>query len=378
MTQSTKRLEAEIAQLPAQGISAQANDDTVVKTISPLPIAAPLTEGLAAEVETAPDAAQPPSPPAPPVKSGSDEPEPNKKRKFPKVDGKKVLSAAFNMAAGAGATYVTKAAVVAMMLSASPVAVVLASAVAVAVVGTGVRHLLAQRAAKKSGAQRPKFLSKKNAEGAAFSFIFSALGGSLFLAFEDQIKAGVEVAKHWASAQLASLNFPAITWPGAPVPTAPAANIPVVVAPPPCSALQAMTDIAASHSVSPAVEDALRRAGSENARIAAQGLKDLAYYTTYGFGGVPQNAALSLELAQRAAEGGNIQAREFLLFKQFHGLDGIVANRADALSGMEQISRSSARSLASAWSAIATPTNPPVSFNAAAIVSGAPRFCPAS
>lgn len=82
---------------------------------------------------------------------------------------------------------------------------------------------------------------------------------------------------------------------------------------------------------------------AEAAAQKAQAMKDLAYFTLNGFGGVPQNDEVGLALMQSAAAAGNTQAKVDLAYTAYHGVFGAAANPAAALEHMQTLATEDAR-----------------------------------
>ena len=300
-----------------------------------------------------------------------------------KISKKMVLSAAFNMAAGAAVTAAAKTAVVATMtLATAPaVATLILSSAAVGIAAAGYGYWREQSAAKKAGLDAPKFLTRKTFNTFVFSGGFALAGGGLFLALEEPVKnvfAGLFTVKD------AVADVPPVVAP-TPEPVV-VATPPVVAAPielPPAPVIECITAmervrdiVAQTPGVSAEVADALKRAGSESARVAAQGAKDLGYFLFNGLGGIAENKAVAVELFQQAADAGNLQAKTDLLYVQYHGLtDGIAADKPTALAHMATVDNPRAESLAQAWSTATTPAANAAPFDAKSIVKAVPGIC---
>jgi len=300
---------------------------------------------------------------------------------------KKILSAVFNMAAGAAVTAAAKAAVVATMTwaAAPAVATLLVSSLAVGVASASFCHLAQVHAAKKNNTLAPKFWSKATAKTAAKSSLFALAGGALFLGFHEGI------IQNWLGFGHHAAPTPAVVPPTAPVEhAAPVVTQPVVVAPPVEHVVQTVAvppvhcptpaeqfaDLIKGHHVSAQVTDAMHRAASDNAHIAAQGTKDLAFYAQNGLDGVPKDAHVAVELFKQAADSGNVQARVDMLYLQHHGLDTIAADKQSSLSAMKDIAHNSrATHFVKAWGG-AGKTLPHVDFNTDSILKGVKLACP--
>ena len=72
-----------------------------------------------------------------------------------------------------------------------------------------------------------------------------------------------------------------------------------------------------------------------------QGVKDLGYFLFNGFGGVPENKGLAVEMFKCAATDGNVQAKVDFAYSMFHGL-GQEQNKDLAFDIMKEV-KSSAR-----------------------------------
>lgn len=264
--------------------------------------------------------------------------------------GRKALSVAFNVAVGAGLTGLTKAGVAAgaAALSVPALGVLVASAVAVGAVATVWCHFSQNRALAKQGQEKLKFFSKKNAKVFGVSAGFAAVGGALFLAFEDQFKA----AFNWA-AQLVT-SKPEV-----------AAVIPVVApvevaAPVIPTAAERIADAVNAGTVSADVKAALARSLSENAAVAAQGTKDLGYYAFNGLGGLAKDQTLAVELFSKAAEAGNVQAKVDLAYAKFYGF-GTPVDQTAAINAVSELNTAKAEVFEKAWKATAKAVAPAVS-----------------
>lgn len=275
---------------------------------------------------------------------------------------KKYLSLAFNVVAlGAGAAAM-KSAIAVAMFGCPPLAILLASSYAIGTMMTVACHEGKRRAQKKQGIDVPKFFSKQNAKdffkskenGKVFlqSFGFSLLGGALVLGFQEGVIQNF-LGKIFGSvpteaAVVASPAAPVIAAP-VDVPAAP----PVVETAPPAPVVETVVEesvdipcmtpqewfatLIQNGDVTERVQDAYERSLSTNAHVAAQGTKDLAYFALNGFDGVPKDPATALELFQKAADAGNVQAKVDLLYLQYHGLAGVTADPNAALAAMQGI-----------------------------------------
>ncbi|HCS24077.1 MAG TPA: hypothetical protein DIW20_10055 [Rhodospirillaceae bacterium] len=291
--------------------------------------------------------------------------------------GKKALSITFNIAAGAAAAAAAKAvvAVPMAMMSAPAVATLLVSSFAVGAAMTVMCHAGQTYSAKKKGVEGPKFWTKQNRNVFLKSSGFALIGGALFMGFGevmDKFFAPTPDAAP-AAAPVEIKPEPAIIATPEPAPVVEqviAAPVPVPC-PTPMESFSALID---GHSVSERVSDAIARAGSDNARVAAQGAKDLAFFAFNGFDGVPKDHTVAAGLFQQAAEAGNVQAKIDLLYMQFHGLGGVTANPSAALSAMNDIGTPRAEMFVQQWGG-ADKITERVAFDAKAILSGV-KLCP--
>ncbi len=293
---------------------------------------------------------------SPPEKNTDDEPAIKKSR------GKKVLSAAFNIAAGAGTAMAVKSAVVSTMTwaAAPAVATLVVSSLAVGLASTLMCHLGERHKAKKAGSDLPKFFRRETAKRFAKNSGFALLGGALALGFSEGL-----FDKIFGST---------------PAPAAPAiVAAPVAVVVPPVEAVCApLVDRAheffGGPDMSSRVADALNRSESLNPRIAAQGTKDLAYFAFNGFDGVPKDPNLALELFQKAADGGNVQAKIDMLYIQYHGLAGVKADPQAAMDAMRAIDSPKAVQFVQQWGGAGKESLGRVVFDSKAIL-GDMKLC---
>lgn len=329
--------------------------------------------------------------------ANNNDPQPPAPVEPPKVSKKaKVLSAIFNMAAGATATMSAKALVTTAMMGCPPLAILLASSLAVGAVMTVACHEGQRRKLKKENGGAPDCFSKQNmkelfcnkARGKTFlkSSLFALAGGALFLGFsEGIIQDGISKIFDWGTPApvdvTPSAHAPVAAMPVEVTPTVetivPVEAIPVT--PAPCvSPLEHLTDTLKDHVVSDRVQNALERAHSVNPHVAAQATKDLAYFAFNGLDGVPKDAGVALELFQKAAEAGNVQAKIDLLYMQFHGLSGITANPQAAVEAMQEIPSPRAALFVEKWAAMGQHATDRVGgFDAKAILQGVKLCAPA-
>jgi hypothetical protein len=296
--------------------------------------------------------------------------------------GKKALSITFNIAAGAAAAAAAKAivAVPMVMMSAPALATLLVSSVAVGAAMTVMCHAGQTYSAKKKGTEGPKFWTKQNRNTFLKSSGFALIGGALFMGFGDALMDKFfGPAPEATPAPVEVKPEPVVIAPPEPMPEPlpepvieEAAAAPVVApCPTPMESFSALID---GHTVSDRVTDAMARAGSESARVAAQGAKDLAFFAFNGFDGVPKDPSVAAGLFQQAAEAGNVQAKVDLLYMQYHGLGGVTANPSAAISAMSDIGTPRAEMFVQQWGG-ADKITERVAFDAKAILSGV-RLCP--
>lgn len=290
--------------------------------------------------------------------------------------GRKALSIAFNIAAGAAAAAAAKALVAVPMtlMSAPAVATLLVSSVAVGAAMTLMCHAGQTYSAKKKGLEGPKLWTKQNRNIFLKSSGFALIGGALFMGFGEAIDKFFAPAPEAAPAPVEVK--PEVVPEPAPEPVPPAVEEAAVVpVPAPCpTPMESFAALIDGQSVSDRVTDAIARAGSENARVAAQGAKDLAFFAFNGFDGVPKDPSVAAGLFQQAAEAGNVQAKVDLLYMQYHGLGGVTANPSAALSAMNDIGTPRAEMFVQQWGGASQITER-VAFDAKAILSGV-NLCP--
>lgn len=290
--------------------------------------------------------------------------------------GKKALRIAFNIAAGAAAAAAAKSivAVPMAMMSAPAMATLIVSSLAVGAAMTVMCHAGQTYSAKKKGLEGPKFWTKQNRNTFLKSSGFALIGGALFMGFGEVVEKFFPSTPDAAPAATPEVSKPE----PAPIVAEPApepAAEPVVAAPLPCpTPMESFASLIDGHTVSERVTDAMARAGSDNARVAAQGAKDLAFFAFNGFDGVPKDASVAAGLFQQAAEAGNVQAKIDLLYMQYHGLGGVTANPSAALSAMNDIATPRAEMFVQQWGGAGQITER-VAFDAKAILSGV-KLCP--
>ena len=302
--------------------------------------------------------------------------------------GKKALSIAFNIAAGAAAAAVAKSivAVPMAMMSAPAVATLLVSSFAVGAAMTVMCHAGQTYSAKKKGVEGPKFWTKQNRNTFLKSSGFALIGGALFMGFGEVVdKFFGPTPDATPTPEVKPEPTPVIATPepaadpviAQPVVTPEPAAETVIAAPVavPCpTPMESFASLIDGHNVSDRVTDAIARAGSDNARVAAQGAKDLAFFAFNGFDGVPKDPTVAAGLFQQAAEAGNVQAKIDLLYMQYHGVGGVTANPSAALSAMNDIATPRAEMFVQQWGG-ADKITERVAFDAKAILSGV-KLCP--
>lgn len=241
---------------------------------------------------------------------------------------------AFNVAAGAGATAAAKVGATLLLTSfAVPaVATLVVSSLAVGAAGAAVAHALENRSLKKAGLSTHKFWSaekkRKNVKNFFTSSGLALVGGALFLGFSE----GVFEKLFGAT----------------PAPAAVPVAVPVVI--PPTEQFSALIN---GHNVALEVKQALARAASTDAHVAAQGTKDLGYYAFNGLGGVPKDATLAVDLFKEAATAGSTQAKVDLAYIQYHGLAGVPVDKAAAIASLQDVHTAKAESFLKSWGATA-------------------------
>ncbi|MDP2206376.1 MAG: hypothetical protein Q8K65_08725 [Alphaproteobacteria bacterium] len=303
----------------------------------------------------------------------AEEEAPNKKYGW----GKKALSITFNIAAGAAAAAAAKAIVAVPMalMSAPAVATLLVSSIAVGAAMTVMCHAGQTYSAKKKGAEGPKFWTKQNRNTFLKSSGFALIGGALFMGFGDALMDKFFGPSPEATpAPVEVKPEPIVTAPEPMPEPAPEEAVVAPIAAPCPTPMESFSTLIDGHTVSDRVTDAIARAGSENARVAAQGAKDLAFFAFNGFDGVPKDPSVAAGLFQQAAEAGNVQAKVDLLYMQYHGLGGVTANPSAAISAMSDIGTPRAEMFVQQWGG-ADKITERVAFDAKAILSGV-KLCP--
>ncbi len=324
--------------------------------------------------------------------------------------GRKILSISFNIAAGfaAAAAAKTIVAIPMAMMSAPAVATLLVSSFAVGAAMTAMCHAGQTISARKKGLEGPKFWTKQNRNTFLKSSGFALIGGALFMGFGEGLMdrffgTTPDVAPQQPMVVAPDQTFitapdihadsgvvlnttpdPVITHaaPQLPVPDVQpdtviavqdtATALPAAI---PCpSPMESFAGLIDGHTVSDRVTDAMTRAASDSAKVAAQGTKDLAYFAFNGFDGVPKDPSVAAGLFQQAAEAGNVQAKIDLLYMQFHGLGGVTANPDAAISAMNDIATPRAELFVQQWGGAEKITER-VAFDAKAILAGV-KLCP--
>lgn len=217
--------------------------------------------------------------------------------------GRRFLSAIFNMAVGAGATALAKTAVAGAMITCPPLAILLATSVTVGAVATFMCHEGRRRKEKKTAffsKQNVKdIFNRTNAKVFAKSTFYSLVGGALFLGFQSgAIQDGL---RHIFGSTPVTAAVPPVSAP----PVAPPVGTDLPVCP---TAMEEMSGVIRDNHVSSRVLDAMNRTHSANPHVAAQAVKDLAFFSFNGLDGVPKDPALAKDLFEQAAEKGNWQA----------------------------------------------------------------------
>ncbi|HYD18013.1 MAG TPA: hypothetical protein VEF76_06015 [Patescibacteria group bacterium] len=320
------------------------------------------------------------------------------------------LKGTFNVvsgiAMGAAVSAVAKtAAVVGMTIAGAPAwATILGSGVAVGIGSTLLHDALERRKLKKSGAELPAYfslthgkelLSKKNLKVFGLSTTFAIAGSALFLGLQSGTIQGwlgfgntpapvppvvippVETHTFVAPAETHVALPPVEQTVLAPVDTQPViAPVETIVAAPVClTPHEQFANLIQGHTVSAEVQDAMTRAASTSARVAAQGTKDLAFYAFNGFDGVPKDPHVAVELFRQAADAGNVQAKVDLLYMQYHGLGGVTADKAAALGAMQDIKGPRAAMFVQEW-AQGAKNIARVPFDTSTILRGMTVGCP--
>lgn len=296
---------------------------------------------------------------------------------FKTTTGEKILSAAFNMAAGAGAAWAAKAVAASVFATCLPaVGTIALTSVAVGAAVATATWLRKKHLAKKRGLDAPKFWTKDTGKTFLISSAFAGVGGALFAYFTGGFDSCLSTAANDAAVNAAPAPVETAVIPQttgsetliAPVDTssvtAAAEIVPEVVdetvstaatetvaqtvtAAPAFScgdATQSFSNWTAGSETSARVAESFARAGNGS----AQGLKDLGYFLFNGFDGVEQNRELAVEFFKCAAEQGNVQAQVDLAYAQYHGL-GTAAQPEQALNAMKEIGSKKAEWFVQQW-----------------------------
>lgn len=304
------------------------------------------------------------------------------------------LSKAFNfaasMAAGAAVTAVAKtAAVVGMTVAGAPAwATLVAAGFAVGLGATLYHDLRERHAQKKEGqtlsdyfsvAHGKELVSKKNLKVFGISTVAAMVGSALVLGFHEGVFQNLW-DKVWGGPAVQPPVENVVVPPvvvAAPEPLV-APPVETVVAPPPVACLTPMeqfSNLVQGEEVSSRVTDAMTRAASTSPAVAAQGAKDLAFFAFNGFDGVPKNPEVAVELFKQAADAGNLQAKVDLVYMQYHGLGGVAADKAAALSTMNTLPGARAAMFVEAWGGAAKAV-PGAVFSTDSILKGMTVGCP--
>lgn len=180
-------------------------------------------------------------------------------------------------------------------------------------------------------------------EGGSLTQWFSShVADPLKNAFHTAVEAGRDalsyVASHSASTPVVAPVHEAVV--ASVVPVAPAEVVSVV----PdiggkAEALDNVRRLLEGNHLAPSVQDALHRAASDNARISAQGFKDLAHAVANGVGGAPRDATIGYMLAAEALKinPDNAQAALLTAYHEVHGLGAAPDNLAGAYEKATQV-----------------------------------------
>lgn len=308
---------------------------------------------------------------------------------------KKWLTAAFNLGSGMAVALAVKTVVVTCAATiASPAATVFIGAAAAGVATSYLRHTLHNYQREKAGEEPLKFTYKKAAMGAGFGMLGAGIISGLDHFAPDLLSNSISSIKNFFG-----FSSPAVCPDPQPAPDnmLPATDQQVMPEPapvetaelpeteidcPPCepapSAIDCVTELAKAEGVSSRVHDAISRAASENARVSAQGVKDLGYFLFNGFDGMPKDPCLAVQLLKEAAENGNIQAQVDLAYIEYHGNEaaGIAADPEAALEKMKELQTDKARWFLEQWTGTASDTAAPAPASAAPVPSATPSPAP--
>lgn len=294
---------------------------------------------------------------------------------------RRALGAAFNMAAGVGAGVAVRTSVLALT-GGSVVAAIGAGAAFSGLLSVGRQHNENVRARRAEDPQAQGWalhreVFAQNKKSYLNKFLTSAAifagGGALGFAYGEQVMDWVSshvvepvaslfhsAASPVAPAELVPVSVPHVepleaaaeapvsaptpvetAAPAAPGPAHDTAPVPasVPVTPEPDSRtlmMQNVQNLIAGEKASAPVQDALRRAASENARVAAQGFKDLADH----FGATSPSLALQLAEESLKINPQNAQAALFTAHYQTHGIGGAPVNLQAAYETATQVQTS--------------------------------------
>ena len=299
----------------------------------------------------------------------------------------KILSAAFNIAAGAVAAFTAKTVAAAVFATCLPaVGTIAVTSVAVGAAVATTSWYLKKRKAEKQGFAAPDFWSKDTGKTFLLSTALAGVGGALFAYFsgafdscvtatpepssipdnssvsdpadslvppvEPQIPETADVPEPASEPEPEPEIEPAPEAVPDPDPDADAAEAAAIepeagaAAPFACGDVTAAFNAwaAAGGEVSARVAESLVRAEAGS----AQGVKDLGFFLFNGFDGVEQNRELAVKFFECAAQQGNVQAQVDLAYAQYHGL-GTEAQPEAALSAMQDIGSRKAEWFVQQW-----------------------------
>lgn len=259
----------------------------------------------------------------------------------------KWLSQTFNAVAkiglGAAVGLGVKTAVLTVAATASAPALAIAGIAALAgglssLAASVVKHSYENRQLVKAGQDTLRYDWKKKG---TLAFGLGALGGGVFSYFSDTISSALgDVFDYFKTPDFATNPLAEIAPSAAPeILPAPAAAMSG-----PCLA-DDVQKLVNTDGTSDTVKDAATRACSGNARVAAQGTKDLGFHMLNGVG-VEKAPALGVAQLTKAAEAGNIQAIRDMAYLQFHGISGVEKNVEAALEKMETVVKTDKTGLA--------------------------------
>lgn len=274
--------------------------------------------------------------------------------------GKKFLSAAFNIAAGAGAAWAAKTVATTLFASCLPaIGTVFFTSVAVGAAVATTSWAIKKYKAKQNKTTTPKFWSKDTGKTFLLSSAFALAGGALFThlsgGFDSCTTTGATpvtgvdtdmtetITQTDQTSTTTNVDKPVLDTPEIietqtePPVVEDVAEIAPAAGGVSCGqAAQSFTSIVGDAETSSRVADSLSQAAKGN----AQGIKDLGYFLFNGFDGVAENKEMAVQFFECAAEQGNTQAQVDLAYAQYHGL-GTEATPAQALDAMKNIDGSS-------------------------------------